>query len=936
MKLNFLALSTFMLLPCFATAANKTVTVKQVSESITLSDDVDYVITDKTPFGDDGSVNIENTDNAVLIIQNMKPSLVLSNNILNKVFINGAQAVDGTNCQVRLYTQGTIILPYDKSIKPLTVYSETNCEGESCSDFGLENNGGYMNTLSAKKLNNRIRSFVLKRGYMVTFAIGQGGWGYSRCFIAQDEDLVINTLPDILDQRISSYRVFEWVYAQKKGLASDANAERNAMLSTCWSYDWGQGNTSLLPDVEWVPNHIYEDWPTSATIGGRTGTCHTKNNNEPANSSDDHPQSVETVLDNWQNMMRTGLRLCSPATHDGGWAWHNEFMNEIDKRGWRCDVVDFHGYWNSGTWGNLDGYIDSYAHGRPVWFSEWLWGSSWGKQGIFADGVAPDGVGSFSTRNQQACYDGTKPILDRLNSNERVERYAYWNGENVASRLIHDGQLSILGKYYASMNTPIAYRKSREFTPTEPTLTSIDNLECSYNRKTNVVSFTWSETYGDLITSIILQRKSPGSSTWQDIDTYASKDQNSKAGVEMRATDNLAGAEPGEYEYRIKDVTYKKKNLFSNSVSVSISSQQMAADFIFGSANVPTAFDVTSTTTINNTAVYADLEGLDVVPSGFLGLPSYKNKQVGVTSFLNSIGKSQIKFGAMVWGDGFTGSYTNTETMDYVVIPEGTYHYNGLQVVVGKKASVGNTDVDVTFDSPFPEGETPVVICQPYMTSLKYGTVPRVSEVTNTGFKLRHVGQSTQTSVTKKSIYYIAVSKGQAVIDDGYLLSVGVSEKPAGGRTTSTTILFDSYNSNGESEVLLLSSPIILCGPQTDRLPEVATTFRINTASTVDAVSEGGISYKATRGLSIMRQMDASAGYTGTNTADANGDTMGWICISRLVDDGEVGVGSITAETTNGTRAIYTLDGKRMPNGLLTPGVYIINDNGIRRKVAVK
>ena len=67
-----------------------------------------------------------------------------------------------------------------------------------------------MNTLSAAKLKKRIRSFRLKRGYMVTFSIQDAGRGYSRCFIAADADLVFNTLPKLLDKRICSYRVFRW------------------------------------------------------------------------------------------------------------------------------------------------------------------------------------------------------------------------------------------------------------------------------------------------------------------------------------------------------------------------------------------------------------------------------------------------------------------------------------------------------------------------------------------------------------------------------------------------------------------------------------------------------------------------------------------------------------------------------------------------------
>ena len=127
------------LLSTAAIAKNSATTVSQVSESVTLTDDVDYVITDATPFTTAGSVNIQNTDHAVVIIKSIKPSKVISSWLKTHVFINGEQAADGTNCQVKMYASGAIILPYAKNIKPLTVYSEQNFGGESCNDFGLEN-----------------------------------------------------------------------------------------------------------------------------------------------------------------------------------------------------------------------------------------------------------------------------------------------------------------------------------------------------------------------------------------------------------------------------------------------------------------------------------------------------------------------------------------------------------------------------------------------------------------------------------------------------------------------------------------------------------------------------------------------------------------------------------------------------------------------------
>ena len=85
-----------------AEGRNSVTTVSQVSQSVTLTDDVDYVITDATPFTTAGSVNIQNTEHAVVIIKSIKPSKVISSWLKTHVFINGEQAADGTNCQVKM------------------------------------------------------------------------------------------------------------------------------------------------------------------------------------------------------------------------------------------------------------------------------------------------------------------------------------------------------------------------------------------------------------------------------------------------------------------------------------------------------------------------------------------------------------------------------------------------------------------------------------------------------------------------------------------------------------------------------------------------------------------------------------------------------------------------------------------------------------------
>lgn len=491
-------------------AANTVTTVSQVTESVTVSTDVDYTITSKEPFGTTGIVDITNTDHAVVIIQNIKPSVVIKSWLKGHVLINGAQAVNGTNCQVKMYAQGAIIFPYAKDIKPLTVYSEKEFKGTAVSDFGLENTGGYMNTLTAAKLNNAISSFKLKRGYMVTFSTRDGGRGYSRCFIADKEDLEVSELPLLLDKNISSYRVFHWYNAKKAGLASDTRFEANDALNSSWCYDWGTG-VDRLPDTECVPNHIYEDWPSSAACGSVTYSCHMKTNNEPGNSADDHAQSVETVLGNWENLMRTGLRLCSESSHDGSMGHLKAFIDSIDARGWRCDILDLHCYWQSGTFNNLNWYSSNYGNGRPIWISEWVWGASWNHNGFW--GAVSD-AGSLSEANQQTLYNGTVPILNTINGNSKVERYAYWNSEAAGTHIYDNGKLTKLGSYYANMNEGLGYNPANEFIPRRPPMKNVGTVTVDYDKDNQAAQLKWRDYNGEYNLTMEIQMQKAGEKTF--------------------------------------------------------------------------------------------------------------------------------------------------------------------------------------------------------------------------------------------------------------------------------------------------------------------------------------------------------------------------------------------------------------------------------------
>ena len=559
MKTKKLLLSfLLMLISVVAYAANTVKTVTQVTEAVTITENWDYRIDDATPITSTGSIDIVNVDHAVVIFNNVKPSNALS--YLKYIKINGATARNNTNCQVKMYGSGCIILPYGTSTKMLTVYSGENFTGDECNDFDLRNNDGYMNTLTDEQLNNRIRSFKLKRGYMVTFSLLPEGRGYSRCFIADKADLEMN-LPTLMAGRVSSYRIFQWNDASKKGIANATGSDICDKLNVSWCYSFGPGE-SRYPNTECVVHHIYEDWPSSSECGSKEYSTHLKTNNEPLNAADDHQQDLTTILNNWENLMRTGMRLCSPSSWDGSWSFMKTFLDAIDARGWRCDIVDLHCYWTSDRYSSSSNGIpwawNTYK--RPIWISEFVWGASWNSNGAFASGV---------TEHQNA--EAMKSIISNLNSWGYVERYAYWNSERDPSKVYKSGNLTELGEWYASQKTGIGYNKNYEYVPVAPPLSGPSNLTVTFDKKNRRNSLTWKENNGELSKSMTVQRKIDGGA-WTDLANIDLKE--TAATYTYVDEDGLDG-----YSYRIKVVDLNNKS-YNSSIVTSAHSSIEAGDAV--------------------------------------------------------------------------------------------------------------------------------------------------------------------------------------------------------------------------------------------------------------------------------------------------------------------------------------------------------------------
>lgn len=950
-KLTFLLL---LLVSTLANAANTKTTVTQVTGTVTITADEDYVITSTTPFTTTGSVNIQNLEHGAVILSAVKPSVTI-NKWLSYVKINGAQAVDGENCQVRIYGKGAIIFPYGSDFAPLTCYSEPDYAGESCSTYREGNSGGFMLTLTSGSLNNKIRSFKLKRGYMVTFALGTIGWGYSRCFIAHEEDLEVPAMPSNMDARVSSYRLFKWYYSRKAGLASNGGAAANGALNSTWCYDWGQGNSSLLPDQEWVPNHIYEDWPPVATCGGVTQSCHMKTNNEPGNSADDHPQDVSTVLANWQNLMRTGMRLCSESSHDGSMGHLKAFIDSIDDRGWRCDILDLHCYWASG-FNNLNWYSSYYGNGRPIWISEWIWGASWNRNGAFADGVT----------NTQILNE-TKNILNTLNSSDIVERYAYWNSESKA-HIYEGGGLTDLGRYYASMDDGIAFQRSKEFIP-KVVFTAPENLVGTYNKTKGTFALTWNDKNGDMLDSIVVECKLPGSSrfTWRY--KVELKDCSSKNGASYSYTDTPEKA--GAYYYRVASYPIGTKSAkYSNEVAVSVTETFGNADVQYGRMNVTNLEAVTSNFT----------EELTSTPAVFMGILSNSNSSLFPGNLITSAGKKKFSYQIQPWqAQGSSAStMSKVEEVSFLALPEGNYKYSNLDCEVGSVSI--KDEVEVTFNQTFPEGVVPVVLVEVNNPAIKnYPYSLNIIEVTNTGFKAKIQYEASiaaahpinlavkmaylaitpglgvmisdlessevidetivsQTPTTHEGVECLEVVVDQTIRDafSNLVIAAGVGENTIWGRSArDCTFQYDQQQ-------FYFSNPKIFGKCQSSNYPG-ASILRIG--SYIKETDTASPYNEYIKGVQVKRQVDA------TNTSPHTqpyGDPLGYVIIDqgleytykerveRVVRYEPLPAG-VSAATANELQivAIYDLSGASLPS--LQKGINVVKySNGSFKKIYVK
>ena len=588
-------------------SANTTETVSQVTTSVTLDTDVDYVVTSATPFATGGKVNIVNTENAVLILKKVRPSAAAA--LLSHVSIDGRPAVKNSNCMLKIYADGTIILPHGSSVKPLTVYTEADLQGESA-QFAVGNRVSLKNN----EMNNRIKSFTLMRGYMVCMAAKADGKGYSRLFIADRENITVN-LPAILSGKVSSLRVQQWNDASKKGYAGYDPAI-NEPLNTTWCYNWDAG-INIWDDREYVTQHHHEGWPGITDVGNNGTSACILGNNEPDNTGDAREQvnTVDEVLATWPEMMATGRRLGSPAM-SGNLNWLYAFIDSIDARGWRCDFVVMHCYWYS-DWSSWLSTLRSVYNRtkRPIWITEMNYGANWtGWPGADRTGSAAN----FAIERQHL-----GPVIDGLEETPWLERYAVYNWVEDCRSVYLNGKLTPMGEYYANKVSNIAYNSQYEEVPNMPRQYDPDNLKAVYDKTTGSTLLTWHDYNGEYNRSMKLERKA-ANGKWEEVADIEIQEE--EADYTFNDTTSPFGT-----EFRIHIVDAPGKGRYSNTAASAIADIEagdaLTVDgqtrYVGGNLFVNGEFDLGLSEWTSGTGEPASAPWFEAVPRGSIDGGSY-------------------------------------------------------------------------------------------------------------------------------------------------------------------------------------------------------------------------------------------------------------------------------------------------------------------------
>jgi Glycosyl hydrolase catalytic core/Secretion system C-terminal sorting domain/F5/8 type C domain len=408
-----------------------------------------------TPITANGTVNFTN-DSAWLILDGIIPSEAIASHF-SYIKVNGQSALNNVNIRVTNYLRGCVIMPHSSTYEPLVVFKESAFVGDEMKFVPYK----YYKIADLGSFDNTISSFKLKKGYMATFAQNENGTGYSKVFIADNQDIEISTLQVGLNDKVSFVRVFPWRYTEKKGFGSGLPDFNRAvkpvkLTKSGWFYHWGTTSSEDLTDAEFVPMR----WNAKSLTDVRwkeildiNYSNHLLGFNEPDGATQGN-MTLEEMLLYWPKMLESGLRLGSPAPA-GNLQLLYDFIDKCDELNYRVDFVAIHDY-GEGT--ALAFYNKcKAAHdrtGRPVWVTEFNSGGTWTR----------------STPTYSAISTRIAEIMEKYDTEGIIERYSIFNFDEVVNDFggvqnraifvtpaIPNYTFTPLGEVYRDNVSPMAY-----------------------------------------------------------------------------------------------------------------------------------------------------------------------------------------------------------------------------------------------------------------------------------------------------------------------------------------------------------------------------------------------------------------------------------------------------------------------------------------------
>ena len=346
------------------------------------------------------------------------------------------------------YNEGSIVRINSDEFSNLTVFSENSLSGESAN---ISNNTVFEGESIPNNLNDDVSSFKLNKGYMATFAENEDGTGKSKVFIASENDIIINILPEYLDNKISFIRVIPWNWVTKKGTAGDTESMNNN-----WFYKWSNNGSSDM-SREYAPmawgKGAADDLNDIEIIKQKYKSTHLLAFNEPDNCNDQSGQYgnmcvVDTSLVYYKNLLKSGLRMVSPATRQGEvFSWLNEFNYKAENQEIRIDVIAVHWYdWTSNPenspnanpqdiYNRFVNYLENVynLYGLPIWITEF---------------------NANRYRNEWVHRQFLQLALPYLEETEYIERYSFFPPvTDQADFFDENNNYTQIGEFYRNFNS---------------------------------------------------------------------------------------------------------------------------------------------------------------------------------------------------------------------------------------------------------------------------------------------------------------------------------------------------------------------------------------------------------------------------------------------------------------------------------------------------